>query len=167
MITALKNRTHHHHYWSWIIISWSTAALIEFGAIKLQWETGDTILFISIGMPPFLAHSYALFANLSALRKLEEPHRVGPALTGASYGTGVLCSMYIAPWPEALYIPYVGVFVTMLSIGTLFAGLAPLLAFAVTNYVLNKRLSRLTVCLCLAILTAGWMIASSNISRVF
>ena len=167
MITALKDRTHHGHYWYWIMLSWSAAALIGFPAILLSRQAHVDNLILVIGAAPILAHAYALLANLGALKRLDEPHRVGPALTGASYGLGIICSMNFVPSPEALFVPYIGVFASMLSISTLFPGLAPLLAFAITKSVLSKKLSHLSVLVCLTMLTVGWVVSALNVSRIF
>lgn len=162
MVSALKDRSHQSHYWWWIALSWSVTIMIAFPALNLSWQQNGITPLLTVAIIPIIAHGYALFANIDALRHFKDPHRVGPALTAASYGFGVLGCMFFMPPAEALYLPYTGIFVSILSIGIFFTGLTPLLAFWLTKFVLKRRLSHLSVLHCLIILTAGWVISGVN-----
>lgn len=162
MMLALKDRTHPGHYWWWITLSWSLSIMLAFPALNLSWQQEAVTPLLVVAMIPILAHGYALFANFGALRDFKDVNRVGPALTGASYGLGVIGCMFFMPPSEALYLPFTGIFVSILSIGIFFTGLTPLLGFWLTKYVLNKRFSHLSVLHCLIIMMATWVISGVN-----
>ena len=80
-------------------------------------------------------------------------------MTVASYfGASVIC-MFLMPPSEALMMPFVGVFMTILTMGIFFTGLAPLLAFWVTKYVLARGITRQRVIWCYVILITAWLMA--------
>lgn len=159
LIAALRDRDHLDHYWGWIRISWIIAIILMFPAISLSWNLDSSMPMKALGTLPLAAHGYGFFANLFQVQTKPEPHRVGPVLIGASYFIGIMaCAVIIQP-DEAVYMPFVGIFMAILTMGMFFTGLAPLLGFWLVKYVLDRGVTRQRIIWSLVIMTVAWVLS--------
>ena len=159
IFTALRDPSSVDHYWGWIRLSWIAAIILLFPALSLSWKLDGLSPLLAIGALPLAAHGYGFFANLFRVKNDPAPHRVGPVLIGASYFAGIMvCVLLIRP-DEAVYMPFVGIFMAILTMGLFFTGLAPLLAFWITKYVLDRGVSKQRVIWCFVILTVAWTLS--------
>ncbi len=147
------------HYWRLIGGSWFIAIIGTFPTLSLTTEIGSLWPFVVLGGFPAMAHIYGFAANIRHIKNFNEPGRIGPLLAGIAYILAVIIATIAVGLLNALLLPIGGVILAVLSYGLFFTGFAPLLGFWLSHLLLDPHVTKHSLVLSIALMTASWLMA--------
>ena len=150
------------HYWKLIIAGWFIAILGAFPTLSILWGSDTLWPFAVLLGIPVAAHVYGVWANIKALKALEDHYRVGPAFVGVCYGIAAVIGMTQIDILSALVLPMSAIIMAVLTFGIAFTGFAPLLGMVLVFFLLKNDMDKLNLAAAGIIMTSAWLLAMAT-----
>lgn len=150
------------HYWKLIIAGWFIAILGAFPTLSILWGSDTLWPFAVLLGFPVAAHIYGVWANIQALKAMEDHTRVGPAFIGVCYVIAAVIGMTQIDILSALVLPFSAIIMAVLTFGIAFTGFAPLLGMLLVFFLLKHDMDKLNLAAAGIIMTAAWLLAMAT-----
>lgn len=162
-LTRVKNRLsdahHHHHYGSVLFLGWLTSFAAVFPSVIYPAHFFGTLAAAVTIAAPTMAHLYALRALLPLRHEKALKPNMLAALMSLSYLPAALICLSFARWQEALHLPFTGAVLALLSLGLLFPGLAPFMAYGIAAKFIRPHETGARLALALGVFIVAWVLA--------
>ena len=155
----LTDSQHANHYGSVLVVGWLVALVAVFPSVIYPTHFIGVMAASITVIAPIGAHLYALRALLPLRHEKVLKANMLAALWSLSYLPAALICLSFTRWQEALHLPFTGTVLALLSLGLLFPGLTPFIAYAVTTKFIRPHETRIRLVLATGLFVMAWVLA--------